>query len=537
MLLNLYQKVTKFIDHDARTARYLFLIVAIGFALFTFFGDNKPLFGPIKHEWINAFDSVVSFVLFLLLLVCTPCKKYFQEFGYLLIYILNVGNVYLLYATGFDIQYSYQFIVVYVISGWFFRSELAFVFFFTSINTALIITLLVASSISPPTFDFYATYVVAGVAQVVLIRYRFNVEHMLTESEKKYRLLAQNSFDVICVHNADGGLEFVSPSIKRLLGYEPDELIGHKPYEIVHEADKHIIRGLILSEKNHTSIQHPIQYRLRHKDGSYVWIETIFTPLDSPDGKTNVVLSQTRDIRRSKGYQTQLEERSKELERSNADLETFAFVSSHDMQEPLRMITNYMQLLKRKYSGKLDQEAEEYIDYATNGAITLQQLLRDLLSYSRITRTEIKREEVEVGQLVKDVLRNSQLEIIEKKAKVVVGKLCNINADRNLLMLVFQNLILNGLKYNISDTPHIEITCKKGDGVVEYCVADNGIGIKPEHQKRIFEPFHRLHTKAEIPGTGLGLSICKKIIERMGGNLRLESEYGSGSKFYFTLPQ
>lgn len=537
MLLNLYQKVTSFIDHDARTARYLFLIVAVGFGLFTFFGDNKPLQGPIEHEWINAFDSIVSFILFLLLLLCNPCKKYFQEFGYLLIYILNIGNVYLLYATGFDIQYSYQFIVVYVISGWFFRSELAFVFFFTSINTALILSLLVASSTTPPTFDFYATYVVAAVAQVVLIRYRFNVEHMLTESEKKYRLLAQNSFDLICVHDADGSLEFVSPSVKRLLGYEPDELIGHKPYEIVHEADKHIIRSLVLTGKNHPSIQHPIQYRLKHKDGSYVWIETIFTPLDSPDGKTNVVLSQTRDIRRSKGYQIQLEERTKELERSNADLETFAFVSSHDMQEPLRMIANYMQLLKRKYAGKLDKEAEEYIDFASNGAITLQQLLRDLLSYSRITRADIKQEKVNVNQLMKEVLRNIQLEIKERNAEITIGELYSVVSDKNLLMLVLQNLTLNGLKYNHSKTPEVEVTCTTMATGFEFCVADNGIGIKPEHQKRIFEPFHRLHTKAEIPGTGLGLSICKKIVERLGGTIRLESEYGVGSKFYFTLPK
>jgi light-regulated signal transduction histidine kinase (bacteriophytochrome) len=254
------------------------------------------------------------------------------------------------------------------------------------------------------------------------------------------------------------------------------------------------------------------------------------------NGTSGVVLSQTRNISRSKKYQLELEERTSELERSNADLETFAFVSSHDMQEPLRMIANYTQLLKKRYAGKLDKDAEEYIDFANKGAIHLQQLIRDLLAYSRINRTEIKKEVVSMNGLLVELLKTIQLEIEEKKAKVVYTNLNRLLADRNQLMLLMQNLVLNGIKYNQTENPEVMISSEVKGKEVVFCVADNGIGIDFKHQQRIFEPFHRLHTKAEYPGTGLGLSICKKIIERMGGKLWVESEMGKGSKFFFSLP-
>ncbi len=524
-----------FVEDEIRTARFLFLIVSIGFCAFAVFGDNDQLRGPIAHTTINWIDALYSFLVFAALAFYKPARRYYQQLGYSLIYLLNLGNVYLLFGTSFNEQYAYQFIVVYTISGWFFRHDKAYFIHTAVVNSALLLVSVVAEHKTAVTFDFYATYIIAAIAQFVLIRYRFGIEDKLSESEQKYRLLAEHSFDLICIHSADGTLEFTSPSITRLLGYGPEEMVGHKPYEIVHPEDKSIIRSVVLSEGNHPSIQHPIQYRIKHKNGNYLWIETVFVPLESPDGDTHVVLSQTRDIRRSKKYQLELEERSRELERSNADLETFAYVSSHDMQEPLRMIANYMQLLKRKYGDKLDAEANDYIEFANTGAVNLSRLIKDLLSYSRITRAELKSDAINMNALVEEVRRNIQLELDEKNATVTVSNLCETVADKNLLMLVVQNLILNGIKYNRSEQPAVTISCEQNDGNPIYCMQDNGIGIEPKHQQRIFEPFHRLHTKSEYPGTGLGLSICKKIIERHGGKLWLESEPGKGSCFYFTL--
>ncbi len=423
--------------------------------------------------------------------------------------------------------------MVYTISGWFFRNEQFYIWHTVIINIALVIVTFISDSDAHVSFDFFATYIVASLAQLVLIRYRFGIEDSLAESEKRYRLLAENSFDLICIHRKDGTLEFISPSIKRLLGYEPDELLNHKPYEIVHPDDKPIVRNLILQEPNHPSIQAPVQFRMMHKDGSYVWIETIFVPIEE-DGK-EMVLSQSRDVRRSKRYQQMLEERTKELERSNADLETFAFVSSHDIQEPLRMISNYMQLLKRRYAGKLDADADAYIEYANRGAITLSQLIRDLLSYSRITRAQLSRAEIDTNLLLADVLNNISVQMKEKDAAVHVADLLRVNCDRNLLMLVFQNLISNGIKYNQSQIPDIKVSGRREANEVTFTISDNGIGIPNEHLERIFEPFHRLNTKTEYPGTGLGLSICKKIIERHNGQISAQNTLGKGTTFTFTI--
>ncbi|MBK8659245.1 MAG: PAS domain S-box protein [Bacteroidetes bacterium] len=535
MLADFYKRFTDFVLDEVKTARYLFLMTAVGFAAFTLFGDNDPIKGPISHEWVNAIDSIYAFVIFLLLSFHQPSKKRYKELGYSLIYLLNLGNVFLLYGTSFNEQYAYQFIVVYTISGWFFRNEKAYIIHTVTVNTALIITSIIADHNTQASFDFYGTYVIASLAQLVLIRYRFGIEDKLADSERKYRLLAENSFDLICIHNTDGRLEFISPSIKRLLGYEPDELLGRKPYEIVHPDDQHIIRAIKMDVSTDVSLQTPAQYRLLHKDNSYIWLKTIFVPLE--DSNEHLVLSQSRDIRRSKRYQQMLEERSKELERSNADLETFAFVSSHDIQEPLRMISNYMQLLKRRYTGKLDADADEYIEYANRGAIMLSQLIRDLLSYSRITRTEIVKSVIDVNELMKDVINHLSVQIKEKDARVMYQELGTISCDRNLILLVFQNLVSNGIKYNQNPKPEVSILCKYLGREKLFVITDNGIGIAPEHQERIFEPFHRLHTKSEYPGTGLGLSICKKIVERHNGKIWLESTPGQGTTFYFTLPE
>lgn len=536
MLKRLNNFFTELATQELRTAQLLFLFMGLGFTLFTFWGDNLPVKGPISHQALNAFDAIVAFLVLIGLLFFKPVQQQYKHAAYVFMYVMNIINVYLLYGTSFHIQYAYQFIIAYTISGWFFRERKTWLTHTIVINVLLVVVIAVSARSAKATFDFYATYMIAQLAQAILIHFRFSVEDKLIESQKQYRLVAENSFDLICIHDARAKLEFVSPSIKRLLGYEHDELIGRYPIELMHPEDAPIIKGLDFRPGPSPKIFRPIQFRLRSKTGEYIWFETIFTMMEGTDGVSNVVLSQSRDIRRSKRYQQQLEERTRELERSNADLETFAFVSSHDMQEPLRMISNYMQLLKKRYGDKLDEQANEYMDFANRGAVTLQQLIRDLLAYSRITRTEIKQDTIDGNQLFKEVLRNIEMEVKEKNAIVTGTNLASVLSDRNLLLLVFQNLILNGIKYNKAAVPEIKVSSEVNEKEVVFCFTDNGIGIKPEHQQRIFEPFHRLHTKYEYPGTGLGLSICKKIIERLGGRLWLHSEPGVGSSFYFSLP-
>lgn len=536
MLKRFNKSFSQLVNRELLTAQLLFVFLTAGFSTFVFFGDNLPVKGPISHQMLNAIDAVVAFTIFIGLVFYRPLQIRYKECAYVFMYVMNIINIYLLYGTSFHIQYAYQFIVAYTISGWFFRDKINWLVHTVVMNVLLLIVVAVAGATAKATFDFYATYIVASFAQAVLIYFRFSIEERLTESKKRYRLVTENSFDLICIHDAKAKLEFTSPSIKRLLGYEADELVGKYPISIIHVDDRPVVKGIDFKNSKHPIISKPTQFRLLHKDGYYIWFETIFSVMEGSDGVSNVMLSQSRDIRRSKKYQQELEERSRELERSNADLETFAFVSSHDMKEPLRMISNYMQLLKKRYQGKLDAQADEYIDFANKGAITLQQLIHDLLAYSRITRSEVKSDAVNTKNLLQEVLKTLELELKEKNATVIGESTLTVIGDKNLLQLVFQNLIINGIKYNKSQQPQITITSKQVARSIIFCFEDNGIGVKPEHQARIFEPFHRLHTKHEYPGSGLGLSICKKIIDRMGGKIWVESEVGVGSKFYFSLP-
>lgn len=521
---------------DARLLRVLLFLLGVSFTAFALFSVNAPLKGFIPHRAINSFEAACAFTLCALLFFYHPDAEKRRILGIGFIYMLNLVNVYLLYGTEHRDMYAFQFIVTYVISTYFFSTIRSVLIFVAIINVAVAGAAFTSHAQSSSPVDFYMTYVASQAVFFILYRYRFKIEQELEESEKKYRLLAENSFDLICIHDSRGKVQFASPSIKRLLGYDASEVVGMYPVELGHPGDVPMMRSVDLSNADRSFLTRPVQFRLRSKDGEYIWFETIFTLIDKQDGDGEAILSQSRDIRRSKKYQEQLEERTRELERSNADLETFAFVSSHDMQEPLRMISNYTQLLKKRYYGKLDADADEYLNYASNGASNLQQLIRDLLSYSRITRTEIKKTHVSMNDLLREMLKNIEMEVREKNATVVYEDLQSAQGDRNLLMLIMQNLVLNGIKYNRSMLPQVKITSARQDRKVIFSISDNGIGIDEKHKQKIFEPFQRLHTKAEYPGTGLGLAICKKIVERLDGDIWVESGVGAGSTFHFSLP-
>ena len=224
-----------------------------------------------------------------------------------------------------------------------------------------------------------------------------------------------------------------------------------------------------------------------------------------------------------------------ELARSNADLEQFAYVASHDLQEPLRMVAAYTQLLAERYRGKLDENADKFIGYATEGAQRMQVLIRDLLAFSRFGRKGTC-ESFDCNAVMEDVLHTLRAAIEESSATVTCGELPTIWADRTQMAQVFQNLIGNALKFRGKEPPVISIQAEKADQNWLFSVSDNGIGIAPEYTENIFVVFHRLHARNEYAGNGIGLAICKKIIEHHGGAIWVESQAGSGSVFKFTVP-
>jgi signal transduction histidine kinase len=243
-----------------------------------------------------------------------------------------------------------------------------------------------------------------------------------------------------------------------------------------------------------------------------------------------------RRAMREKKLRADHKQAQEELARSNRDLEQFAYVASHDLQEPLRMVATYTQLLAERYRGQLDDSADKYIHYAVDGALRMQVLVQDLLTFSRVGRQGADLQSTDCNVVVDTAVQNLKAAVDETGAQVTHDHLPRVLADGSQLLQVFQNLIGNALKFRGPEPPVLHVSASKKGREWVFSVADNGIGIAPEHAETIFVIFKRLHTRAEYPGSGIGLSICKKIIERQGGRIWVESQPGQGSTFKFTLP-
>ena len=249
-----------------------------------------------------------------------------------------------------------------------------------------------------------------------------------------------------------------------------------------------------------------------------------------------MIESVSTEITERKQSEEQLRETSEELARSNAELERFAYIASHDLQEPLRMVSSYVQLLARRYKGRLDSDANEFIAFAVDGATRMQRLINDLLTYSRVGTKGRPFEPTDCNTVLDQSLVNLSATIKETRAVITSDDLPTVMADETQVAQLLQNLVSNAVKFRGEDSPRIHISCEQENNEWILSVSDNGIGIDPAYHERIFAIFQRLHGKSEYPGTGIGLAICKKIVERHGGRMWLESEPGKGSTFYSTIP-
>lgn len=243
-----------------------------------------------------------------------------------------------------------------------------------------------------------------------------------------------------------------------------------------------------------------------------------------------------REVTERKRAEEALKHLAEDLRRSNAELEQFAYVASHDLQEPLRMVSSYMQLLKRRYQGKLDNDADEFIAFAVDGAARMQQLINDLLTFSRVGTRGRLMGLSSCEKILAEALMNLQVAIEESKATITHDPLPTVFCDQPQLVQVFQNLLGNSIKFRGQQASKIHISAKRAESEWIFSVCDNGIGLDPKFGERIFEIFQRLHSRTAYPGTGIGLAICKRIVQRHGGRIWVESKPGEGSTFYFTLP-
>jgi light-regulated signal transduction histidine kinase (bacteriophytochrome) len=272
------------------------------------------------------------------------------------------------------------------------------------------------------------------------------------------------------------------------------------------------------------------------KDGRRIDVMVSSSPLRDPMGRVIGASKIIHDISDRKQAEAMLKETADELERSNQDLMQFAQIASHDLQEPLRMVSGFLKILDERYKPQLDDKAREYIGYAVEGATRMSHLIHDLLEYSRVERRGQKPQPTEVRKALGGALANLQSRIKDAGATVTFDELPTVLADPTQLMQLFQNLIGNAIKFRSPDRPcQIHVGAKKVEDKWVFWVRDNGIGIPPEQFGRIFVIFQRLHTRDKYPGTGIGLAICKKIVERHGGKIWVESKVGEGTTFYFAL--
>ena len=356
-------------------------------------------------------------------------------------------------------------------------------------------------------------------------------------ADERFRLVVEACPSGMIMTSADGRIVLVNAEAERLFGYAREELFG-RSIDI-------LVPGV--ARANHAShrdafVARPQARRMgigrdlygMRKNGTQVPVEIGLNPIETSDGL--MVLSAITDISERKRSTEPLAARTEELQRSNADLERFAYVASHDLQEPLRMVSSYTELLAEHYKGKLDDKAEKYVHYAVDGAKRMQQLVKDLLAYSRVdsqakTPTIVKSEIV-----VQDVLGRLKVAIEESHAEIAYDGLPAVRADAVQLAQVFQNLIGNALKFHGACAPQIRIGAERKSDKWTFRVADNGIGIDMQYADRVFQMFQRLHERGRYAGSGIGLAIAKKIVERHGGRIWFESEPQCGTTFYFTLP-
>ena len=333
----------------------------------------------------------------------------------------------------------------------------------------------------------------------------------------------------------DGACDYLSPQWVAYTGIPESEQLGSGWLHQIHPEDRQ--RVTLAWQSALASVQpFDTEYRIRRHDGVYRWFQTRAVPLPAPEGVSAKWLGSSSDIHERKHLEETLRQRTAALERSNADLEEFAYLASHDLQEPLRTVASYVQLLERQYGSKLDARAHEYIAYAAAGARRMRRLVTDLLDYSRAVATPGELQEADGTAALDNALQSVAALVSETRARVVRAALPRLAIDEASLTRVLQNLLSNALNYRAEVVPQIVVSCQIDGPSAVIAVADNGIGIAPQHQRRIFQMFQRLHSSHDRPGTGVGLALCKRLIERADGQIWLESEVGRGTTFYVRLP-
>lgn len=373
------------------------------------------------------------------------------------------------------------------------------------------------------------------ISMAIDVTDRKAAETALAESEARYRSYFETGLIGMAITSPEKGWVEVNDRLCDIFGYSREALQCMTWPELTHpddlEVDLQKFNTLLANETDH----YTLEKRFIRRDGKVIHAFIAVNCIRHPDGSPDYFLALVQDISERKEAQRQLAETVADLTRSNQELEQFAYVASHDLQEPLRMVASYVQLLQRRYRDHLDADATEFIGFAVEGATRMQTLINDLLTFSRIGRQKEPFGVVDCEQVLQDTLRVLAPALTETGGIVTHDPLPRVKGTRSQVFQVFQNLVGNGLKFHSKEPPQVHVGAYREGQEWRFSVRDNGIGIDPRFFNRLFVIFQRLHAKKDYPGTGIGLALVKKIIERHGGRIWLESQPGAGTTFYFTL--
>ncbi|MGD9188596.1 MAG: ATP-binding protein, partial [Desulfobacteraceae bacterium] len=384
---------------------------------------------------------------------------------------------------------------------------------------------------------FVMSCLAGGILVSRLLRRQLESAAALEASEARYRRLHQTMRDAFVQMDMTGRIVDANDAFQQMLGHEKKALLSMKEADLTPPRWRASIAKIVSEQVLPLGRSEVFEKEYLRADGSRFPAELRTFLITDDSGNPIGMWSIVRDVTQRKQAEMEREAAIKALKRSNEDLKQFAYVASHDLQEPLRMVASYTQLLAERYEDQLDQKAHKFIHYAVDGAQRMQILIRDLLAFSRVETRAQAFKPLDSHHVLCGAMANLKTLINETGALVTSGDLPIVQADESQLTQLFQNLISNGIKFRQpSTTPSIHISAQRVENRWRLAVQDNGIGIDSKYKERVFVIFQRLHTRDEYPGTGIGLAICKRIVHRHGGRIWFESSPGKGTTFYFTLP-